>query len=179
MKKILFFVFLVTSNLTTFAQTYENGYGISINTVSKNGVAEITLPCGIVMNVKAVINQSGSNKGRLTGDGIILDIPILPQAMEYDATEGKKVPVGFYYNEPAGFTAFSATAYYIEGSLGSDNVMNYKVLQAQGQWANNPNPSTWVQWYANQPQPIKNFFRKVSVQKVLRSENEQSYVIGL
>ncbi len=178
MKKIIFFFFLITSSFA-FGQNTEDGYGIDINSVSKNGVVEVTLPCGTVMNIKAIINSNGNDRGRLIGGGIILDIPILPQAMEYDANQGKKVPVGFYYNEPAGFTAFSATAYYVEGSLGSDNVMHYKVMQAQGQWANNPNPATWVQWYANQTQPAKNFFRKVSVQKVLRSENEQSFVIGL
>jgi hypothetical protein len=178
MKKILIFVFLFTSSFA-FGQVYENGYGISINTVSENGVAEITLPCGIVMNIKAVINQNGKSRGRLTGDGVILDIPILPKAMEYDVNQGRKVPVGFYYNEPAGFTPYTATAFYVEGSMGSDNVMHYKVLQGSGQWANKPNPATWVSWYANQTQPIKNFFRKVSVLKLIRSENEQSYVIGL
>lgn len=176
MKKILFFLFLIAS-INTFAQNFEDGYGISINFVSKNGVAEVTLPSGAIVNLKAVINQSGNSKGRLTGDGIILTVPIMPAAMEYDAGQQKNVPIGFFYND--GFTAFTATAYYIEGSLGSDNVMSYKVLQAIGQWANTPDPYSWVKWYVAQPQPIKNYSRKVSVLKVIRSENEQSYVIGL
>jgi hypothetical protein len=176
MKKILFFLFLIAS-VNTFAQNFEDGYGISINTVSKNGVAEVTLPCGTIMNIKAVINASGNSRGRMTGDGILLSAPILPAAVEYDPSQGKNVAIGFFYNN--GFSAFTATAYYIEGSLGSDNVMNYKVLQAQGQWANTPDPYSEVKWYVAQPQPIKNYSRKVTVLKVIRSENEQSYVIGL
>lgn len=176
MKKLILFVFLFSSYFA-FGQKYEDGFGISINSVSKNGVAEVTLPSGAVMNLKSVINASGNSRGRMTGDGIMLDIPILPASMEYDQSQGKNVPVGFRYNE--GFTAYTATAFYIEGSLGSDNVMTYKVLQASGQWANQPDPYSWVKWYVDQPQPIKNYSRKVSILKVIRSESEQSYVIGL
>ncbi len=178
MKKILF-LFCLLFSFTAFGQVYENDFGITIQTVSQNGVAQVALPCGKVINLKAVINPSGNDRGRLTGDGVIMDVPILPATMTWDPSTQSNKPEGFYYNQAAGFTAYSATAYYVEGSKGPNNIMQYRVLQAQGEWATAPDPASWVLWYARQPQPLTGYYRKVSLVKAYPAVNQATFTIGL
>lgn len=178
-KKILFIVFLFTAALG-YTQVYDaNNYGIVINNINEAGEATVTVPDGRVFVLKSIINPSGKNRGRLTGKGLIMDVPITPASMCWDASQGKNVPVGLRYNEAAGFTAWVATAYYVEGYKGSDNKMHYTVQQAVGSWVTPPNPASWVSWYADQTLPIKNFCRVVNVSKVLVSENQQAYYVAL
>jgi hypothetical protein len=178
-KTILFIAFLLTATLG-YTQVYDaNNYGIVINNVNEAGEASITVPDGRVFVLKAIINPSGKNRGRLTGRGLIMDVPITAASMEWSASEGKKVPVGLRYNEAAGFTAWTATAYHVEGFKGSDGKMHFTVQQAVGSWVNVPNPASWVTWYADQTLPIKNYYRVVNIGKRMVSENQQAYDIAL
>ena len=181
MKKIiLFFVMSLATSIAFTQVIYDrNNYGLAINKVDEGGYVEVTLPDGTVQIIKALINPGPTTRGRIVADGFIMDVPIMPQTIEWDANLQQKVGFGTYYNEPAGFTTYRATAYYVEGYTGSDKKMHYKVLQAKGRWGSQPNEDSWKRWYMNQPQPIKSFVRGVTIEKTFPQENIQAYIITL
>lgn len=179
MKKIILLCSLFVTIFANSQQVFDkNNYGIEILSAEENGIVSVQLPNGVVWNIKSIIDPGPNTRGRILADGIIMDVPIIANT-EWSQNEQRNVVSGFSFNEPGGFTAYKATAYYVEMYIGSDNKKHFNVLRAIGKWESTPNPYSWATWYNTQPQSVQKYCRQVTVEKQYPTENTRRFIIAL
>lgn len=134
MRSSLFFgLFLSTFILfqsCTKAGPFLTGQPVIIS-VNQQGLATVAIPGGSQVVLRAIINPFGNNPGRLIGDGFITQSPVYPTEWMLSPT-GQWSVVNWTYNEVAGFNAYTATVWVVEGTPLPDGSVTYAIRQVNG-----------------------------------------------
>ncbi len=161
MKKILVIAILIISIFDSCVKAKYNYMGESEQFLyTPSGIVPVLLgpPIGGIARVQVngmIKELQCVTPSNPTGDVLILDAPMVPKAYEWNANQSQYLPIGFQYNEIAGFSSSYCKGYFVE-IFANGLYTFHKGVSIP--WGSRPNPSgmissfeypnTWVNpWY--------------------------------